>query len=313
MSDLPLKIIDRSSLHHYRTEIPNIVFTLGLSPYELALYMVLKKTAGDCGNCTKSIKTLAKEVGCKETKLKEAKKSLCIPRKELENQALIIAFARQSENGDPNTDKIIITDLWPLNFRLFEIKKSYGGGSPHDPGVGRHTTQGGSPHDHKEEPIKEEETTTTEEEIVVASQSKKSSNTEIYDLLHSQGLDDSSIQQLMKLRPQIDEVTASLELAKSSKYDNLGAWLHQCIKFKWWASKSKSKASQEEEEKSKKQLIIESRRQKAKDLLKKYPDSFEIRENYIFVKSAKGNDFIGFVDEKMDQFFEFLHHAKGRI
>lgn len=37
------EIKDLSSLHKYRTEIPNIIFHLGLDPYELATYCALKK------------------------------------------------------------------------------------------------------------------------------------------------------------------------------------------------------------------------------------------------------------------------------
>ena len=54
-------IKDESSLHNYRTEIPNILLDLGLKPTQLAVYLALKRSAGDKGACIKSSMRLAKE------------------------------------------------------------------------------------------------------------------------------------------------------------------------------------------------------------------------------------------------------------
>jgi hypothetical protein len=48
-----IKARDAGDLRKYRTEIPNLVLELGLSPYALALYVHLKRTAGQDGACYK--------------------------------------------------------------------------------------------------------------------------------------------------------------------------------------------------------------------------------------------------------------------
>ncbi len=162
------------------------------------------------------------------------------------------------------------------------------------------------------------ETTTTEKQKAVAAVSspkekKEAEIAEIYDLFRAVDLDDASIQQLIKLKPDIHAVRASLELAKRSCYKNLGAWLHQCLKGKWWASNAKSKESEIEDEKAKIQAFIDARRQKASKLLKKYPNSFKIQDRYITVASKKGVENIAYSDEKIEAFFEYLVEMKGKI
>lgn len=154
------EVKDLSSLHKYRTELPNIIFHLGLDTYELAAYSVLKRTAGDKGFCTKSMKTLASEIGCSEAKLKQIKKSLAIPRDLLNGQSLINIYIRKTEIGDPDTDLIEIEDIWPINFDFFKPKEIIKGGSPKSPPilerVRRHVAHPGPLGSPKEEPIKEE-------------------------------------------------------------------------------------------------------------------------------------------------------------
>jgi len=66
---------DAGDLKKYRTEIPNVVFTLGLDPYALTLYCHLKRTTGaaDGGLCYKSTRTLADETGMSAGKVSEAR------------------------------------------------------------------------------------------------------------------------------------------------------------------------------------------------------------------------------------------------
>lgn len=166
-----------------------------------------------------------------------------------------------------------------------------------------------------------EETTTTEQEeaVVVVPSSKeskvkkllKTQESEIDLILLDEGLEFSSIKTILKLKPTVEEVKASLELAKRSSYNDLGAWLYQCLKLKWWASKSKSKGSEKEEAKAKLEAMIDARKEKAAKLLKKYPGSFEIQENAIMHTHAKGVQYMGFASPEIEKFFEFLIHEKG--
>jgi hypothetical protein len=136
---------DQSSLHKYRTEIPNIIFDLGLDPYELALYTYFKKIAGDGGCCTQSKKTICKKLGICISVFKDRKKKLCMPRPELDNKSLINCTERFHENGDHDTSLITINDIWEDNFKIMI------GRSPKNPGVGCQKTQGGSPKNPKEQ------------------------------------------------------------------------------------------------------------------------------------------------------------------
>ncbi len=120
------EIQDLSSHHKYRTEIPNIVFDLGLDPYEFKAYCVLKMTAGDKRACWKSNATLCLEVGCQKPKLIEIKKSLA-------KKGLIIIQKRRKEDKSCESDLIKIVDIWPQNMKYMAEKypiKEGGGSNP---------------------------------------------------------------------------------------------------------------------------------------------------------------------------------------
>lgn len=161
------KIQDLSSNHKYRTELPNILFELGLHPCLIGVYAALKRCAGDYGNCTKSIKTLCNQLQIAKNTLKAWLRDLCKINPIL-NKPLITLQERSSEHGDSDTHSISIIDIWPDNFKFFDDKNRGGSkfdlpgsktdprGSKFTPGVGQNLTGGGSNFDPKEEPIEEE-------------------------------------------------------------------------------------------------------------------------------------------------------------
>jgi hypothetical protein len=100
----------------YWTQIPNIVLTLGLSPYALALYVHLKRTAGDRGRCWKATSTLSEETGMSAGAVSKAKVELEKCRPELESRSLIVIDTDNSRSGRPR-HIITITDIWPENFK----------------------------------------------------------------------------------------------------------------------------------------------------------------------------------------------------
>jgi len=106
-----LDVVDHSSLHHYRTEIPNIIFQLGLSAYEISLYLAIKRTAGDRGWSFIGTKRLAKESGMSEGKVSQVKKDLTKPHDLLNGKSLITITKRKREDGGNATDLIEITDV----------------------------------------------------------------------------------------------------------------------------------------------------------------------------------------------------------
>lgn len=162
------EISDLSSIRHYRTELPNIIFDLGLKANELALYCAIKKAAGDNGHCTKSTKTLCKEAGVGERNFGKLKEALSKKFKLIE-KPLITIEKRNTNFGDPDTDLITIIDIWPENYTYF-IGKNGGGAKLHPPGaklrvgVGAKMQGGGAKLRVKEEPINKNplnKTTTT--------------------------------------------------------------------------------------------------------------------------------------------------------
>lgn len=104
-----IEVKDAGDLRKYRTEVPNLIFELGLSPYALALYMHFKRTAGDDGKCWKSTRRLAEETKISAGKVSQA-------RKELEERDLITV-----EYPENNNEAITVTivDIWPENFDHF--------------------------------------------------------------------------------------------------------------------------------------------------------------------------------------------------
>jgi hypothetical protein len=115
---------DTSSLHKYRTELPNIIFSMNLDPWAFKMYCILKKTAGDAGQCFKSNNTLADEVGCSIPTLIKIKK-------QLEEEGLITITKRKDKNGSDIPDLIQIVDIWPLNMEI--MSKQFPRDSNKDP------------------------------------------------------------------------------------------------------------------------------------------------------------------------------------
>ncbi len=109
-------IQEEYSDHTYRTEIPNIVFEMGLNPYELSAYCHMKRIAGDKGLCYKTCQKLSEDIGCHRSKFIEVKKSL-------QEKGLIRITHRKKEDGACTTDVITMIDLWPKNVEYMTNKR----------------------------------------------------------------------------------------------------------------------------------------------------------------------------------------------
>lgn len=155
--------------HHYRTELPNIIFELGLTPYDFTVYAALKRIAGDGGACWMSMPNLAKLCACSETQVKNSIKKLSGTFEKLK-KPLIKITRRKLENGVNQTNVITIIDVWRENgdqFRKNNIDKPTpplrkNGGGSHGAPYGSH----GAP---KEDLLEGDITTTAQEskEVVV--------------------------------------------------------------------------------------------------------------------------------------------------
>jgi DNA-binding transcriptional MocR family regulator len=134
---------DESDLKKYRTEIPNMIFDIGLTPYEVALYGHLKRVCGAeaGGKCWKSVSTLSKETGMSSGRVSEA-------RAELARRGLI--HTRQPK-GPGTSVTVTIADIWPQNI----MRYSAAGNPSHYEG-GLHSMKGNpSRGETKKEPLEE--------------------------------------------------------------------------------------------------------------------------------------------------------------
>lgn len=157
-------VTDNGDLRKYYAAIPNIVLTLGLNPFELALYVHFKQAAGDDGGaCWKSRATIARESGMSSGMVTKARQALEIKRPELKGRALITVTEEASKSGGRPTCRVTITDVWALNMSQKPTSPHDIGPlapSPHDVATSphdrqrHHTTLATSPHDLKEEPMK---------------------------------------------------------------------------------------------------------------------------------------------------------------
>jgi Helix-turn-helix domain len=132
-------IFDEGDLRKYRTEIPNMVYDIGLTPYEGWLYGHFKRVCGakPDGMCWKSVATLAKETGMSTGRVSEA-------RRELERRGLI---KMEQPKGPGTSITVTIVDIWPQNMARYMTPSQYEG----PPSRGEDPPSRGEP---KKEPFK---------------------------------------------------------------------------------------------------------------------------------------------------------------
>lgn len=123
-----IQVTELTPDHHFRTEIPNIIYELKLNPYELAVYNVLKRIAGDSGSCWMKAKDVAEM-----SMMSKREYDICISKLEskfeLIGLPLIRVERRKRKDGGNDTSKITIVPIWNINGRYFRerFKKSLGG------------------------------------------------------------------------------------------------------------------------------------------------------------------------------------------
>jgi hypothetical protein len=114
-----LTVQDASDERSFFTILPNIVLTLGLSPYALTLYIHLKKVTGEKGVCFKKTSTLVSELNMSAGSISAAKKELAKPRSLLRGKSLIMITEEKNRNGGKPRHHIMIADIWPENLAAF--------------------------------------------------------------------------------------------------------------------------------------------------------------------------------------------------
>lgn len=113
------QITDEGDGKKYFTQLPNIVFEIGLKPLELALYAHLKRAAGATGKCFKSTATLARETGMGTGTVSRTKTALEARWPALGNKPLIRTKEIPNPKGGKPFQEITITDIWKANTDRF--------------------------------------------------------------------------------------------------------------------------------------------------------------------------------------------------
>lgn len=137
--------------------MPNIVYSLGLTPYELTLYSVIRRTAGEDGTCWKSTETLAKECGMSTGSVSKSKQALTEKRPELNGKPLIQIVERERPGGGRPYHAITVVDIWPENMTRFSNSRHEQASSPDEVASSPHE-QASSPGEVKKNPHKEKPT-----------------------------------------------------------------------------------------------------------------------------------------------------------
>lgn len=151
------KIIDSGDLRKYRAEIPNIIFVLGLTPFELTLYVYLKRVAGDGGVCFKANDTIAEETNMSAGMVSKVKESLKRRHLLLKNKPLIVVEEEPNPRGGKPLHHIRLVNIWADNFAYFGQQASSQdelASSPHER-ASSHGEVASSPHEVKKEPREE--------------------------------------------------------------------------------------------------------------------------------------------------------------
>jgi helix-turn-helix protein len=151
--------------HHYRTEIPNIIFEI-IQGNDLLVYCFLKRIAGDFGKCFMSVPSLAKKIGISENTLRDSKKNLCAANEFL-GYALIRCTERTKPDGSRDTDLLEIRDIWRHNGDHFREKSQKRGGSNSEGGVVQILRGGGSKTTEEEDLSKEDLSKEQQRAVVV--------------------------------------------------------------------------------------------------------------------------------------------------
>ena len=108
----------RDEERHYWTQVPNILWELGLPLYAWALYIFLKRRAGDHGESFQSTRRIAKTTGISRGSVQRGM--------ELLERVRLIRRTLKKREGNTNgwrTWHVSIVDIWPQNMARFRKEK----------------------------------------------------------------------------------------------------------------------------------------------------------------------------------------------
>lgn len=115
MKNDPFKIIDKSGDRKYFTIIPNYIVNHS-TVYEQAIYLYMKRVAGEEGTCWMSAMEIAKRLDCSRNTVAKYQQKL------VERGWIEIIGKRATGETNQQTIEYRIIDLWSLNVRHYEEK-----------------------------------------------------------------------------------------------------------------------------------------------------------------------------------------------
>ena len=115
MKNDPFKIIDKSSDRKYFTIIPNYIVNHS-TVYEQAIYLYMKRVAGEEGICWMSAMEIAKRLDCSRNTVAKYQQKL------VERGWIEVIGKRATGETNQQTTEYRIIDLWSLNVRHYEGK-----------------------------------------------------------------------------------------------------------------------------------------------------------------------------------------------
>lgn len=137
-----ITVIDEGDLRKYRTELPNMIDDLNLSPFAYRLYGHYKRRAGaNGGECTEGLRGLARSCRMSINSVRGARDELA---------ALKLIKRRPAIDALGVRDYVSIVDIWAANFAKYAPRTVEGGVSDIAQGVSPADTGGVSRGDTEE-------------------------------------------------------------------------------------------------------------------------------------------------------------------
>ncbi len=156
MRNDPFKIIDKSGDRKYFTIIPNYIVNHS-TVYEQAIYLYMKRVAGEEGTCWMSAMEIAKRLDCSRNTVAKYQKKL------VERGWIEVIGKRATGETNQQTIEYRIIDLWSLNIRHYEEKSKRSNGERLPLSIqpmnesAQLVNDKRSTIEHKEEPLKKKE------------------------------------------------------------------------------------------------------------------------------------------------------------
>ena len=122
--DSEIQVEDLCTEKKFFSQIPNIIHKMGLGPYVVSYYCLLKSIAGDKNTCFMSQKNLSRMLGCSDRQIRLMNDFMSRPFEILGGKPLIKVTQRKDENGENLPNLVQVVDIWVENILVLKDKKT---------------------------------------------------------------------------------------------------------------------------------------------------------------------------------------------